>query len=223
MEEPGGGAAIRGGRAITTSAVALSLGAGAHALGGGALPSTLVLVALGALVLLPATALARRQLRLWTLLPALAVLQVAVHAVLSFLSPAGLSVVVDPAPSSGHAHGGAPGLASDLVQGGAASVGLAAASPLLHVHAGVSSVGMLVAHAAAILVTAALLVGADGAARRALHWLRAVVPLLGLRVAGPVVASPLHEPARAPGFVPLAPGRVRSRPRRGPPVEPATA
>lgn len=235
MDEAGGGAALRNGRAVMTSAVVLSLAAGAHSLGGGDLPPLIVLAALGAFVFLVATALARRRLRLGSLLPALAGIQAALHALLSFLSPTGTAAAGELMAFAGHSH-------TSVMPDAAASIAVLTtpllttpllASPLLTApmltaplspgSGGSSMSVMLVAHAVATLVTAGLLVGADGAARRALHWLRSVVPVLGAPVVGPIATSPLAVPAQAPRFVPCTPGLARSRPRRGPPPRLATA
>jgi len=83
---------------------------------------------------------------------------------------------------------------------------------------------MLLMHAAATLVTALVLVGADEAARRTMCWLRAVLPLITSPKLGPIIsARPVVAAAAAPGFVMVARGLVTSRPRRGPPLALATA
>ncbi|MGV8966522.1 MAG: hypothetical protein ACOH2F_09595 [Cellulomonas sp.] len=226
----GAGAVMRGARAVATTAVVTSLAAGAHAVGGGHLPSLLVLAALGSLVLLVVTVLARWQLRLWTLLPVLAGLQASIHGVLSFLSPGALSIVVNPSWSSGQlhramAHGG-------MVHGAMGSpLALVASSPVVHGPATpampamvVGMPAMLLVHAAATLVTALVLVGADEAARRTICWLRAVQPLITSPTLGPIVsAGSVVAAAAFPGFVLVARGLVTSRPRRGPPLALATA
>ena len=83
---------------------------------------------------------------------------------------------------------------------------------------------MLVLHAVATVVTALVLVGADGAARRTACWLRAVLPLIASPTVGPVAAVRRVVIAEAaPGFVLIARGLVTSRPHRGPPLALAAA
>ena len=83
---------------------------------------------------------------------------------------------------------------------------------------------MLVLHAVATVVTALVLVGADGAARRTACWLRAVLPLIASPTVGPVAAVRRVVVAEAaPGFVLIARGLVTSRPHRGPPLALAAA
>ena len=173
---------MRAARAVVTSAVVAALAAAAHTAGGGQLPSVPVLAALGALVLLTVTVLARWQLRLWTLLPVLAGLQAALHGALSFLAPGTASAVVNPAWT--HAHGAAQ-----------APFALVSSSPMLPGHEmaampvmSAAMPAMLLAHAAATVVTALVLVGADDAARRTACWLRVVLPLIVSPAVGPIAA-----------------------------------
>jgi hypothetical protein len=208
---------MRAARAVVTSAVVAALAAAAHTAGGGQLPSVPVLAALGALVLLTVTVLARWQLRLWTLLPVLAGLQAALHGALSFLAPGTASAVVNPAWT--HAHGAAQ-----------APFALVSSSPMLPGHEmaampvmSAAMPAMLLAHAAATVVTALVLVGADDAARRTVCWLRAVLPLIVSPSVAPIAAVARAVAAQAPGFVLIARGLVASRPRRGPPLGLATA
>ena len=220
---------MRGARVVVTSAVVASLAAGAHAAGGGRLPSLTLLAALGSLVLLAVAVLSRWDLRLSTLLPVLAGIQAALHGALSFLAPGATSAVVNPAWAHGYAH--------DAVVNGAvahaaqAPFALVMSSPLAHDHAAAALPGMfaampamLVLHAAATVVTALVLVGADGAARRTACWLRAVLPLIASPTVGPVAAVRRVVIAEAaPGFVLIARGLVTSRPHRGPPLALAAA
>ena len=202
---------MRNARAVVTSAVVASLAAGAHAAGGGQLSSVPVLAALGSLVLLAVTVLARWQLRLRTLLPVLAVLQAALHGALSFLAPGTTSAIVDPAWTHGHVHGAQVPFT------------LISSSPVMPGHGAAAMPAMLLAHAAATVVTALVLVGADGAARRATCWMRAVLASIVSPVVGPIAAVGRVILTEAPGFVLIAPGLVASRPRRGPPRVLATA
>lgn len=220
---------MRGARVVVTSAVVASLAAGAHAAGGGHLPSLTLLAALGSLVLLAVAVLSRWHLRLSTLLPVLAGIQAALHGALSFLAPGATSAVVNPAWAHGYAH--------DAVVNGAvapaaqAPFALVMSSPLAHDHAAAALPGMfaampamLVLHAVATVVTALVLVGADGAARRTACWLRAVLPLIASPTVGPVAAVRRVVVAEAaPGFVLIARGLVTSRPHRGPPLALAAA
>lgn len=220
---------MRGARVVVTSAVVASLAAGAHAAGGGHLPSLTLLAALGSLVLLAVAVLSRWHLRLSTLLPVLAGIQAALHGALSFLAPGATSAVVNPAWAHGYAH--------DAVVNGAvahaaqAPFALVMSSPLAHDHAAAALPGMfatmpamLVLHAVATVVTALVLVGADGAARRTACWSRAVLPLIASPTVGPVAAVRRVVVAEAaPGFVLIARGLVTSRPHRGPPLALAAA
>ena len=225
---------MRGARVVVTSAVVASLAAGAHAAGGGRLPSLTLLAALGSLVLLAVAVLSRWHLRLSTLLPVLAGIQAALHGALSFLAPGATSAVVNPAWAHGYAH---DAVVNGAVVNGAvapaaqAPFALVMSSPLAHDHAAAALPGMfaampamLVLHAVATVVTALVLVGADGAARRTACWLRAVLPLIASPTVGPVAAVRRVVIAEAaPGFVLIARGLVTSRPHRGPPLALAAA
>lgn len=202
------GSGMRVARAVVTSATVLSLAAGAHAVGGDPLPPGNVVVALGTLVFLASTVLSRGHLRSWTLVPTLGVIQLALHGALSFLAPGNLSVVADAA--RGHAHSGV-------------AVAFTATSDVsAHVHGAASSPWMLLAHAGATVITAVLLVGADQAARRTLHWLQSVLPLIRTTAVG-LVAKPVRtRPPESTEVVRLEAGLVRSHPRRGPPLAAAT-
>ena len=208
---------MRAARTAATAAVVASLAAGAHAAGGGHLPSVTVLAALGSLVVLAVTVLARWHLRLWTLLPVLAGLQAALHGALSFLAPGTSSAVMNPMWT--HAHGAAQAPFA-LVSSGHVLPGHEMATlPAM----GAAMPAMLLAHAAATVVTALVLVGADDAARRTACWLRAILPLIVSPAVGPIAAVARVVLAEAPGFVLIARGLVASRPRRGPPLGLVTA
>jgi hypothetical protein len=204
------GSAVRVARAVVTSAAVLSLAAGAHAMGGGNLPAGNVVVALGSFVLLAVTVLSRWHLRLWTLVPALGGIQLALHGALSFLAPGNLSAVAD--ATYGHAHG------AGVAMGFAATSDVSA-----HVHGASFSPSMLLAHAGASVITAVVLVGADQAARCALHWLQSVLPLIRTAAVGVVVKPARTRPAEFTEVVRPVLGLVRSHPRRGPPLAAATA
>jgi len=195
-------------RAVMTSATVLSLALGAHTMAGGVLPPGLVLMTLGAFVFLAATHLARWHLRLPSLVPVLATLQLALHATLTFLAPGSMTVLTSAAP---HAHAGGSGTALAL----AAPVHAAS-------HHGGTAVSMVLAHAAATVLTALVLVGADRAARLAIHWLRSVLPLIQaplatLHFASIAVSVPELVAVRPPAVW------VVACPRRGPPAGTALA
>ncbi|MEJ5913255.1 hypothetical protein [Pseudokineococcus sp. 1T1Z-3] len=193
-------------RAVLLAGLVLSLAAGAHVLGGGALPAPLVLLLLTSVTLAAASALGRRRLRLRTLVPALALGQVALHSAFAVLA---VPTATGQVPA-GHVHGG---VLVGTVSTGAAHASTDLASPL-----------MLAAHAVATLVTALAAVHADRAWARAVAWLVRLFPGLAVLLHLPVLG-------RRPG-VRATPRRrlpagladvVATRPHRGPPVAAAAA
>lgn len=197
-------------RATMTAATVLALAAGAHRLGGGTLPPLAVLAALGSLVLLVTTVLSRWHLSFTVLLPVLGAAQYALHHALGALAVPGDTSV----PALGmHAAMSGGGLPSAATPGMGTMAGMAGPMPL----------SMTLAHAAATVVAALVLVGGDRAARMALHWWSTVLPLIRDRRPSPVVRIrplvpvPVVHPAR-----PCAALR-RSDPRRGPPMRPVFA
>jgi hypothetical protein len=194
----------RGARVVLIGSTALATGLGAHLLGGSRVPGGLGLAALATLCLAVAGLLALGRLRAATLLPALGALQVVLHVGLDVLTPAAHA-----APTSVGPHAMA-GMTVDP-----AALASTGSAPVMHM---TTSPGMVAAHAAAVLVTAFLLVAGDRAALAAVRWwsvvrlrVEAVVagPVVGRRPAFPVDATP--GPCRA-----LVVAR-RGLGRRGPP------
>lgn len=195
------GSALWVARAVGASTASVAFAAGAHAVGGGAVPAPALLAGLVALGAVAAAPLAGGRLRLVTLVPVLAAVQLVVHVVVQTVTS------VAPAGPTGAAHQHA---ADALALTGAATVPAAS-------HAAHGGPGMLAAHAAAVLLTAALLVGADRAAGHVAAW----CAWLGLVLTDvPLVVAP--APRRGP--VDAVPTRPTVRrlpavaPRRGPPA-----
>lgn len=196
-------------RALITGSTVLGLAVGAHVVGGGEPPSGPAIGVLAVLVLVASSLLARHRLRLLTLVPALAVIETALHGVLSVLpTAADLAAVQQPGHQLGHQHGAT----------------LPAPLPVVaeHVHAGTSP-AMLGSHLAATVVTAVLLIGADRAARTTAHLLRTALPLLLARPVGPAMTRVRLRMHAAAPLVRASAGSCRSHRRRGPPLLPATA
>lgn len=189
-------------RLLAVSSTVLALGSGAHVLAGGHAPSAGVVALLGALVLLPAAALARRPLTVRVLLPVAVAAQVGVHLALTWLGAGG-----DALAGAGGAHG--PHGTSVL------DAGSAGAAPA--VHAGTAGLLMPAAHAVAMAGTVLLLVATErGVLALVWRW-SALLPALGDGVAAPV------HPVRRPSLPAVRPRRrpralAGSVARRGPPV-----
>lgn len=187
---------LQGARALAISATVLATGAGAHVLAGGLLPSMLGLAAIGALTLALASGLARVVPRLRVLGPIMIVLQYCLHHALMSLGTGGAS------SAGAHVHHADPG-----------AVFAATAAAGSHAHD--TSVTMLLAHAGAALVAAALITRSDAAARAAARWWQAVVPSVP-RIA-PVPAAVRALVPRGPVVPALEAPFRRSVLRRGPP------
>lgn len=209
---------MRGLRLVMTSVAVLGIAAGAHVLGGGERPDLLVAAALLSLVVLVATVLSRWRLRLWTLVPALGGLQLVVHGVLSVVPSSSHVVMSDAMVTAGHAHGHAHASSSGV------SVALGAtpswAAP--QAHAMGSSSTMLLVHVAATLVTAALLVATDRAARAAMHWWTAALVLISPLATQPVTALRAAVIATV-GLLRPRVEALTDHHRRGPPMVTAAA
>ncbi|WP_024286232.1 hypothetical protein [Cellulomonas sp. KRMCY2] len=192
-------------RALITGSTVLGLAVGAHVVGGGEPPSGPAVGVLAVFVLVASSLLARHRLRLLTLVPALAVIETALHGVLSVL-PTAAELAGGQQP--GHQHGAT----------------LSAPLPVVaeHVHAGTSP-AMLGSHLVATVVTAVLLIGADRAARTTAHLLSTALPLLLARPAAPTMTRVRLRTHAAAPLVRASAGGCRSHRRRGPPLLPATA
>ncbi|MCR6690327.1 hypothetical protein [Cellulomonas sp.] len=200
MNRPTSGAA-RLLRAALLSSLVVALAAGAHALAGGTVPSVLALAGLTALVLPVAVVVTARRVRAVAALTVLGAGQVALHAAFGLAERCGAALGGQVPGDAGGPHGG------HVV----ASSGHACVS-----HVGAHASGaMIAAHAAATVVTALLVAGAE---RGLWRVLASLAPLLrparlgvGHVVARPVVVSALTAPPAALHL------RVPP-PRRGPPV-----
>lgn len=214
------------GRLLGVATTVLALGSGAHVLGGGHAPTGGVLALIGALVLVGSAALARRPLTVRVLLPAAVAGQLAVHAALTWLAPAGAAAGGAGAGHGAHtAHGadagyagltGAPSgaTASASVLAGLAGDG-AAAAPAAEPHG--AGWLMLTAHALAMAATVLLLVATDRGVRALAGRWAALLPALAGGLPGCVPARPRPVAQGLPAPRPLP--ALRGGPaRRGPPA-----
>lgn len=210
---------VRAGVLATTS---LTVAAAAHASAGGGLPDGAGIAVLGALTVALATLVARVRSRVLVQVPFLAVVQVVLHHGFALLAaPPGSLRGASALPAAMPGHASAPGFAADraahaLTSSSGASFAGVAAEHTEAVHA--AGPAMLVAHAVAVVVTAAVLVASERAAALALSlWTWLLPVLLGVvqpvpdlrRPAAPRVERVVHPLARAAGSVVS---------RRGPPA-----
>ena len=133
--------------ALTTTAVALSIGS--HVLGGGSAPASALVLALAAVVLVSSRPLVRRALRVRTLLPWTLTVQIGAHLVFSWLADAHTTSIT----LVGH-----HGVEVAAAHGAGMDMGI---NPT-----------MITGHLAATLLTVTLLVAVERAARLTLTWLR---------------------------------------------------
>lgn len=199
------GPALRVARAAGTAGTSLAFAVGAHVVAGGDAPTGPVLVAVAAVTLAVATPLTGRRLPAVGLAPLLAALQTVVHTGLSLLTGTGTGTAAGTGAGAGAHHHGAVALSAALPDG----------TPP-HPHDGP---GMLAAHAAAVLLTAALIAGADRAAESVArcwafvaHAVRVATEHVDVPVARPRPLDVLPRPATV--WLPSA------APRRGPPALP---
>lgn len=180
------------------SSTVLALGAVGHVAGTGTLPDGRTTAAVALLTVAAGVPLARRRLRVTTLLPAAAVGQWLLHHAFAATAPG-----VAHAPVTGHVHpGGTPAPGGDH--------GTAAA--------------MLAAHVLATALTVALLVATERGAERALHRCAWALPVLtGARtLVAAVTVRPGLVLVRVPA--PVTPARTRgAHGRRAPPPEACAA
>ncbi|MBO3089737.1 hypothetical protein [Cellulomonas dongxiuzhuiae] len=162
-------------RLAAVAGTVLPLGAGGHVAGTGTLPDGRALAVLAALTAAGAAPLARRPLRVSTLLPAVAVWQWLLHR--AFAATAAVDAV---AGGERHVHGAT---ASMPVSG----TGVGA-------HA--TSVAMAAAHVAATALTVTLLVATERAAQRSLDRLAWALPVLVGAAVLPVVGTARRRPVR---------------------------
>lgn len=206
-------AVIRLFRSVLVTACVVSLAAGAHVAGGGVLPHFALVVALAALILIPVTLLAGRQLTLPVLNGVLAGGQLMMHTAFEMFSAnTSCMPTADSATAALTAHSG---------MGVNHAMSLSACPPVGSGHLGLHLIdagmtpGMIVTHVLATALTVLLLVRGESAFWRLLAWLR---PLIGLPPLVPVVRWP-----EVPGYqsdmpVPLAWRNLSADPQRGPPA-----
>ncbi|WP_136517861.1 hypothetical protein [Cellulomonas telluris] len=205
--DPTAGAALRTARALLVAATALASAGAAHLSAGGAVPAPAAVAALLAVTTVAVLPLGGpRTFRVRVLAPAGAVLQVALHHAFTLLHPA--SPVTTP---THHAAGAA--VRAVVAPTGTTPPGHGDPAALGH-----GDLPMVVAHAAAALATALLLVATDRAARAAAGWLSRVVPLLA-HAALPAWPAPRPLPAGSPLVAAHSGAALGSAARRrGPPV-----
>ncbi|GAA4779046.1 hypothetical protein [Microbacterium gilvum] len=166
-------------RGASASAAATLLAAVSHTFGGGAAPAPLLVVGMAALLALPAAAVMGRRLSLPRLAATTMITQGAFHVVFAALG----------APSSAAAVHSAHDHDAHLAALATEHASLAAQT----------DGAMLVAHAAAALVTTALLWRGEHAVRAIAGWARAVIRRVPVAVALPVAVAPAAvaaEPTR---------------------------
>ncbi|UZN03516.1 hypothetical protein [Cellulomonas sp. S1-8] len=192
------GSALWVARAAGVATTSVAFAVGAHVASGGARPTAQVLVALGAVTFAAATPLAGRRLRTVGLVPLLAALQLVVHTALTVLTGASAAAT---GPAAQH-HG--VGTLPDV------------APASTHAHSGL---GMLAAHGAAVVLTAALLAGADRAAANVARCWAFVAHVVRLLAEHVDVRVPRQEP-RWVRRRPVTAWLPTAAPRRGPPALP---
>lgn len=199
---------LRLARSVTVTTTVFSLAAGGHILADGTLPAGPILLALFALVLLPVTWLAGRQLSFTSLLAVLGVGQFILHHAFTALSRTAACTSAAAGGVRAH-HAGMPGMHCASVE---------PAPVAMHVLNGNASPAMLAAHMGAVAVTAWLLWKGEVALWQLLAWLRPLVPGL---VPVPVLPRSPRSLIRASVFVPVLWRTLRVDSPRGPPFAPA--
>ena len=206
---------VRRARELLVASTTLSIAAAAHLLAGGTLPATTLGWALAVAMTMPVAVWAgRRRLTLARVLPAMALLQVVQHSVLSFAAAA------EEAARSGD---GTAAAATSRAGAHAAHLALspgslaASSGASLHHHADgpAASSLMLLAHAGAVVVTALLLAAGDRAAATVVVWLGAVT----LLVQGPPAFASSRQlgPVGGRPWVPHSRSHLAAARLRGPP------
>lgn len=197
--------ALRQFRSLIITGVIVGLAAGGHLIGGGNLPAPMVTAALAALLLLPVTWLAGRQLSFSTLLGLLGTGQLILHEAFITLS---VGVQCQPLMASRVSHH----------QEGTSSLHCPPPSPAVmdtHAGLGIDPLAMLAGHTLAVFAAAWFLRQGETALWQLLAWLRPLVALLhpsAIPAAGPRTFA--HDPVLIP-----APWRnLRLNSRRGPPA-----
>lgn len=224
---------LRLARAVVVAGTTLGLALGAHLVAGGSAPATPVLLLVAAFLLLACVALAGRRFSLVRLLAMLGLGQVALHGIFSWLGTTACAVLPatltsgagQPAAHAHHLPDAALDLSTCLAPGVGSASASASADALAHgTHLGSGGPGavtMLIAHAVATLLVAAVVARGERALWRAAEVL--VVCVRGLRLVAVLLVRPGVELVAV-----LAGGQVRAlpapphlsvAPRRGPPKD----
>ena len=202
-------------RAVTVTALVLTLAAAGHTAGGGGLPSAGVLAGVGLAVLVPVSWACGRRLSAARLLLLLGTAQLVLHHVLTALAAAATC----PSAAGGHPHRGLHerviGAAGDAGGAGGCLAHLATAG---HHQAAGTGAAMPAGHVVAVALTAVGLARIE----KILWWLLdSLDPLVAL----PAPATVPARPGRPIAPPPRRPTRTRRAPRvhpvRGPPATPA--
>jgi hypothetical protein len=195
--------------ALITGAV-FSLAAGGHVLGGGTLPPVEILIALTALLLMPVTWMAGRQLSLLALLGILGAGQLLLHEAFTALSHPAVCL-----PHASTVHAGHVGAAAASGTTGIHCLPLEALAPAQHAAGGLESLTMLAGHLLATAATAWIILKGEASLVLLLAW---------LRPARPVPAPPAVLPAGPRRFtrgsvtIPAPWRNLRTDSLRGPPA-----
>lgn len=197
--------ALRLFRSLIITGVIVGLAAGGHLIGGGNLPAPMITAALAALLLLPVTWLAGRQLSFSTLLGLLGTGQLILHEVFITLS-ASVQGQTLMASRASHHHEGTSRLHCLPPSPAALDT---------HVGLGIDTLAMLAGHTLAVFAAAWLLRQGETALWQLLAWLRPLVVLLR------PVATPAAGPrtfAHDPALIPAPWRNLRLNSLRGPPA-----
>lgn len=229
----GGSSPLRYLRAAGVTAVMLALAAGAHVVGGGVLPASWLVVALGALLLVPVTALSGRRLTLPGLLALATVSQISLHGAFTSLTPlrgcapttAGYSPDFQAGHTSEHrphqqAVTCSPSLAgTDAGADIDAGMGMGSIGELPQDHAHVlehpSATLMVLAHLIGTLLVSIVLARSDAALSRLLTW---ITPRLPASSPAPFPVRSVDLPAWADLTRPHPAPYFHAGGVRGPPV-----
>lgn len=178
-------------RSLIFTGVIVGLAAGGHRIGGGNLPAPIFAAALVALLLLPVTWLAGRQLSFWTLLGLLGTGQLILHEAFNTLSATGQCEPLMERAS--HHHERISGLHCPPTPAGMGT----------HAGLGIDALAMLAGHTLAVFAAAWFLRQGEIALWQLLAWLRPLVAFLRpvtIPAAGPLTFAhdlvPLHSPWR---------------------------
>lgn len=186
-------------RAAGVTALMLALAAGAHVVGGGVLPASWLVVALGAFVLVPVTALIGVPLTLPRLLALAALSQISLHGAFTSLTPldgcAPTTAGYLPDFQAGHPSGHPPYqeavACSPSPAGTDAGLGVGSIGELPQDHAHIlehpSATLMVLAHIAGTILVSLVLARSDAALSRLQAWITPRLP----------ASSPAPFPVRA--------------------------